>query len=98
MGDTIKSMAAKRKHRIALILLLVMVTLYVGSYMVLSRRGIARAELNDSEGFHFFPPENTNSWRRKNAGCIMLYMPLIWLEYQMGTGLPIASEPLWNLS
>lgn len=78
--------------------LLVLLLLYVGSYAVLSRRGLAQSKAMGAKGLYFFPPEDTDSWRRWNYGCVILYYPLIAIERWLGTMDGAASEPMWRLS
>jgi hypothetical protein len=79
---------------VALILLLV----YVGSYDILSRRGLAQSKAAGFTGLYFFPPEDTNSWRLCNYGCVTFYYPLIVVEMWLGTMNGIGCEPMWKLS
>ena len=71
---------------------------YVSSYYILSRNGFRSADAVNAEGFWFFPPENTGSWRVKNYSLVVLYYPLIWLDQALGTGRAPAHEPLWEVS
>jgi len=60
---------------------------YVGSYLYLSRRGIALGRQWQVEGFYFFPPfEETDFWRLRNYGCACFYFPLLVIEDWLGTG------------
>ncbi len=82
-----------------LIVLLCLLLAYVGSYVVLSRRGMAWSEMHGCKGFYFFPPEESNSWRIKHYGCVCLYYPLNLIDNLLGLGTPMAlSEPMWRLS
>ena len=72
--------------------------LYVGSYVVLSRRGYAEADRYNMKGFYYFFPENSAAWRWKNYGCMHLFRPLNALDRWLGLGRHPASEPLWGLS
>ncbi len=82
------------------ILLLALILAYVGSYLVLSRRGFAQSEALGlgRDGFYFFPPQETASWRAWNYGCVRFYYPLIVLDVWLGTGRDVYCEPLWRLS
>jgi hypothetical protein len=72
---------------------------YVGSYLVLSRRGFAQTEeIMGAKGFYFFPPRDSTTWRVCNYGCVVLYYPCIAVDNWLGTGRHVAREPLWRLS
>jgi hypothetical protein len=75
-----------------------LLVLYVGSYVALSRRGYAEADRFGMTGFYYFTPEDTDSWRRRNYACVYLFWPLNAIDRWLGTGRWPASEPLWNLS
>jgi hypothetical protein len=94
MKRLLKSPAFRWTGTITLILLLA----YVGSYAVLSRRGMAQSKAAGCKGFYFFPPENTASWKVCNYGCVTFYYPLIAIEMWFGTVDGIGSEPMWGLS
>jgi hypothetical protein len=83
---------------IAIGLLAVFLVAYVSSYAVLSRRGFAQSDLWEIGGFYFLPPEDTDEWRFWNFALVRVYYPLIVIDNWIGTGRPIASEPLWRLS
>jgi hypothetical protein len=85
---------AKRKVWLTLLCLLLA---YVTSYVVLSRRGIAFSQRVGCEGFWFFPPDGTNTWRLMNYGCVCFYYPLIVIDNWIGTGRPAACEPTRRL-
>lgn len=71
---------------------------YVTTYHSLSRRGYAGADRHNMIGFYFFFPEDSDAWRFKNYGCVILFWPLNALDRALGSGRPPASEPLWGLS
>ncbi len=72
---------------------------YVGSYADLSRRGLAWSKSVGADGvLYFFPPEDTDSWRAWNYGCVTFYYPLIAMEMWLGTVKGIGCVPLWRLS
>jgi hypothetical protein len=50
------------------------------------------------KGFYFFRPEDSNSWRIWNYGCVYFYYPLITVEEWLGTVDGIGCEPMWRLS
>jgi hypothetical protein len=71
---------------------------YLGSYIVLSRRGYAEADQYKMKGFYYFFPEESQAWRLKNYGCEYLFRPLNVADRWLGLGRSPASEPLWGLS
>lgn len=79
-------------------LLAVLLMVYVSSYVIMSRRGFAQSDDWEMEGFYFLPPDNTDEWRFWNYGLVRFYYPLILIDNGLGTGRPIASEPLWGLN
>ena len=85
-------------ERVVRLIALTLLMAYVGSYIVLSRRGFRHAESINAVGFYFFPPENTDTWRTWNYGLVKFYYPLILIDVWIGTGRRVASEPLWHLS
>ena len=46
---------------------------------------MAQSKAAGIEGLYFFPPEDTDSWRRWNYGCVRFYYPLIVIEGWLGT-------------
>jgi hypothetical protein len=76
----------------------ILLTLYVGSYYVLSRRGFREADELKWHGFYFVnPPRDSPTWRRWNYSLVTFYSPLIWIDNALGTGRTPASEPMWGL-
>jgi hypothetical protein len=86
----------KRKKLVAGLALLL--AIYVGSYLWLSRTAYAEADRYHMKGFYYFTPEPANSWRFKNYGCMFLFWPLNCVDRLLGCGRPPANEPLWGLS
>jgi len=71
---------------------------YVGSYWLLSRRGFANSDRNNTEGFYFLEPTPTVSWERWNYGLVDFYFPCILVDcHLLGTGRSPAKVPLWDL-
>lgn len=70
---------------------------YIGAYVALSRQGFAEADRWDGPGFYYFPPENSDSWRRWNYGCEVFFRQLNWIDRKLGTGRPPAFEPMWGI-
>lgn len=80
------------------LILAVIVAVYVVSYLSFSRSGYAWADRYDGDGFYYFPPEDTDAWRRKNFFCVYFFWPLNWIDVILGLGRSPASEPLWDLA
>jgi hypothetical protein len=76
----------------------VLLLLYLGSYVALSRRGYAEADRYNITGFYYFFPEDSDAWRWKNYGCVYLFGPLNVVDRWAGLGRHPASEPVWGLS
>jgi hypothetical protein len=70
---------------------------YVGSYVILSRRGYAEADQYRIKGFYYFLPENSDTWRFKNYGCVYLFWPLNAVDRGLGLGRQPAAERLKGL-
>jgi hypothetical protein len=98
MGGFPMNMLYRYRNAILLGILAFLLVAYVTSYIVLSRRGFAMSKALGCEGFYFFPPEDTDSWRRTNYGLAKFYYPLIVIDNWIGTGMPVGHEPLWKLS
>lgn len=90
--------SGRQRLKILAIVLLCLFTAYVVSYVVLSRRGYAVSKAIGAHGFYFFAPENTDTWRWMNYGCVYFYLPLILIDNWIGTGESYAAEPMWRLS
>jgi hypothetical protein len=73
-------------------------SVYIESYLWLSRRGYEQADRWNCRGFYYFMPRPTDEWRVKNYGCAFLFAPLNRIDRARGTGRPPACEPLWGLS
>jgi hypothetical protein len=71
---------------------------YVGAYVVLSRRGYAQADRYNMTGFYYFYPDGSDAWRLKNYGCVYLFWPCNVVDRWLGVGRPPAAEPLEGLS
>jgi len=70
---------------------------YVGSYLLLSRRGFAEAERYGMKGFFYVPYSDTTAWRISNKACIVLFWPLQKIDQSLGTGRPVGAAPLKRL-
>jgi hypothetical protein len=87
----------KRKRRL-LGVVCVLLAVYIGSYLWLSRRAYAAADQYGMQAFYYFSPEESDTWRFKNYGCVALFWPLNMVDWKLGFGRYPASEPLWGLS
>jgi hypothetical protein len=70
---------------------------YVGSYVVLSRRGYADADYYGFKGFYYFLPEDNGGWRLRNGFCVVVYWPVNKLDVAIGLGQYPAVEPTWGI-
>ena len=61
--------------RIAALVSICLLAMYVTSYIIFLRIALARCEAGGASGFYFFPPENTQAWQTKNYGCVLFYYP-----------------------
>jgi hypothetical protein len=77
--------------------LFLLLTLYVGSYLYLSRKGFAECAPFGIDALYFSLPENSREWERWNYGCVWFYWPLIKVDCWVGTGKQPGSVPLWGL-
>jgi hypothetical protein len=72
-------------------------TVYVGAYVVLSRRGYAEAQRYGLKGFYYVPYEPTPRCERMHAACVVVFMPLNAIDRILGTGRPPGAPPTNNL-
>lgn len=86
------------RRRAALGVLWVLLTLYVGTYAVLSRRGLEEARQFNMQGFYYFFPEDNEDWRVKHRTCCLLFYPVNVLDCWLGWGKAPGYEPMWGLS
>jgi hypothetical protein len=68
------------------LVLLGLLALYVGSYVVLSRRGEAWCRPLGMSGFLYVLPTDTPDWYKWHAYCVAFYAPANWIDRQFGTG------------
>ena len=81
----------KKWVRFTLVLLL---ALYIGSYLLLSRRGFHISDEYGMKGFVFCPLRDPASFRLHFA-CVVFYAPLIVVDNLVGTGRrPDLNEPM----
>ncbi len=80
------------------LILVVLLFLYLGSYLVLSRRGFAVTdEMGIKGSFWFFEPQPTAGWEIANYGCVLFYAPVIFLDYHFLGNRQPAGIPLLEL-
>ena len=90
--------ASKKRKRVTILgVVLVLLMTYGGSYWGMSRRGFAWADAHDAEGFYFLVPHDSPVWWVGNYGLAFVYYPLVVVDNKLGTGRPLASEPMWDL-
>ena len=79
------------------VIVLVIFAIYTGSYLVLSRAGFSRAKRDCINGFSYIEQISPRTIVL-NREMIDLYYPLWYFDSWLGTGMPLASEPLLKLS
>lgn len=84
----------RSRFRMAIVVLLLV---YMSSYLMLSRRAFARADAMGLGGLWFFTPEDGEHWRLGHYKCVVVYSPLIVMDNLMGTGREVTHEPTWDL-
>ena len=77
-----------------IVLASVLLSLYVGSYVVISRRGLAEAERYGVKGFYYVTPRQTDGWQFAHSVCKFFYSPLNAADVWLGTGRPAAAAPM----
>lgn len=78
-------------------LCIVLVIVYVSSYLCLSRMGYQRAGRYDIDGFYFIEP--LGQWQQSaNRIMVCAYWPLIKVDVFLGFGRHPASDPMLHLS
>jgi hypothetical protein len=89
----------RRWFQVTIIVLILLLVVYAGSYLVLSRMAFARADVSDWEGFYFAAPEeDTDRCRSRHYTLVRVYYPLIVIDNWIGTGRPPGSDPDWRLN
>jgi hypothetical protein len=87
---------SKRKRLVIALALLALS--YLISYFIISRRGYSEADRLGLAGFYYLTPEDSDSWRWKNYGCVVIFYPVNLVDQWLGTGRAPAKEPLFHLS
>lgn len=67
--------------------------LYVGAYLSLSRAGFAEADRFGIKGFYYVPYSDTDQWERRNRWCTIVFNPLNILDRWTGAGRYPAGPP-----
>jgi hypothetical protein len=80
--------------RLAVLLLVVLLSAYIASYLFLSRRGYAAADRLNMVGFYYLPYDDSDTWRGKNQLCTYLFWPLNLIDRSLGFGRLPGAEPL----
>ena len=70
---------------------------YISSYIVMSRLGFRRSDSINGVGFYFIDPCNERA-AMLNKFFRVIYYPLVFLDNLLGTGRPLAKDPIWELS
>lgn len=71
---------------IATFLLAALLAGYAATYVVLTRQAMLRSKEHGLIGYFFvYPPEDTQEWRAAERPYRLLFMPLILLEYYLGS-------------
>jgi hypothetical protein len=63
----------------------VLLALYLGSYLCLSRSGFREADRYEMEGFYFCSPDKPHA-ETVHFSCVTVYSPLIAIDRLLGTG------------
>ena len=92
-----KAIKRTQLGKVVLLLIVLLVMMYIFSYVVLSRIAFAEADELDIVGFYFLTPEDSDAWRFWNYTLVRFYYPLILVDNLLGTDREIAFEPLWGL-
>ena len=91
----------QRKKRLVLYLL-IFLTLYVASYLVISRLAYAKSASWNLDGFFYVTPsqeDNEPHWLLKHQLAVSFFWPINQLDQWIGTGMaPIRNVPLFELS
>lgn len=75
-----------------------MLAVYLTAYVGLSRRGRAESIRDNSGGFYYLTPENSDAWRFCERTCTVLFWPLNQLDSWLNPEMSHSSEPLMDLS
>lgn len=73
-------------------------SVYLVTYVFLSRRGFVEARQYETEGFYYFTPEDTDRWRFLNSSCRLIFAPLNALDCWIGWGHPAGCDPMFKVS
>jgi hypothetical protein len=86
-----RRLACRQPHGSGLIrrcwVFLILLVVYCGVYLWLSRSGYSAARKFSVYGFYYVPPSDTTGWRSLNNTCIMVFSPLNAVDPSLGTGM-----------
>lgn len=75
-----------RRRRVFKISIVILLTLYVSSYLILSRLGYAEARRNNARGFYYGGMPQNRRGLRFHQICRVIYAPLNSVDCMLGTG------------
>jgi hypothetical protein len=74
----------------------ILLTVYPGSYLAMSRIAFRKADRANAEGFCFFEPR-TRGVKTADDWCFAVYWPMVEIDKALGTGRPRGSDPILHL-
>jgi hypothetical protein len=80
-----------------IVILTIIISIYTGSYLVLSRAGFSRGKRDGIGGFSYVEVSSQHT-SVLNRVLIGFYYPLWCIDRWLGTGRPLACDPLLELS
>ena len=85
------------QYRRMIVIVTVIFAMYVGSYLVLSRAGLSRGRRDCLGGFDYVEVTGSRT-SVLNRVLIGFYYPLWCIDCWLGTGRPLACDPMFELS
>ena len=76
---------------------MLLVAMYIGSYLLLSRLSYKRADALDLEGYYFVAPTSQRA-ETLNRCITYFFYPLVFVDCRLGSGRCPASVPMSGLS
>ena len=86
-----------RRAQLVAVLVLVMVAVYLGAYIALSRTGYADADRLGVEGFYYCTADGLPTRDRAHVICSVVFWPVNAVDRLLGFGRAPAALPLRNL-
>lgn len=83
-----------KKFSIAIILV---VLIYIASYLVISRNGMKISEQGGFEGYYVTSPEPTDTWHFLHYSYFQFYCIPIWIEDKLGTAVFAWNPPTMQI-